>query len=444
MIISILFILLIIFGVGFPLSLWIAPRHNIAGRLGLSYLLGIGIFTLAMYITNLLGLKLTFLNNILVFSILSLPLIFFERRKYRNLWGEYKKSIKSFHPGPVEKITLGAIIFFIISSFASTLYWPVYVWDALTLYDFRAHLFTQTGFISSVLSALGDSFYFSYPLLTSLAHSIVYLSGGWNPQFIYSMFYLSLALVFYGLAREFVSQKISLVFTLILLTAPRMFEQSTISSTNFPYMAYFSLGVIYFYVWDKKNRPGYLILSAILTGLATWTRAVEPFWLGMFAIIVLVSIYRKRLLDPVIFVVFFLPIQQVWKNFQSTLGQGSSTVNEVLTTVSFLPEIFRFENWANVLNFIYLNIVRLWGPLFILFVAASIMSLTTKEQRKSFLMVFITWGLLVFFVVGTFIFSIYVGWYGAISDSAARVSMIFYPLFVYTTALVFFQIEKNE
>lgn len=441
---AIIFILFITLGIGLPLTLLIAPKHNPAGRLGLSYLLGIGIFTLLMYLTNLLGFKLIFLNNILIFLALSVPLTLFEARKLKTFWKEAKQSIKNYHPDWVEKITLGAIAFLVISSFVSTLFWPVSGWDALTLYDFRGHVFAQSGFIKSALETLGNSFYYSYPLLTTLSHTVVYLVGGANPQFLYSMFYLSLALVFYGQLREVVSQKLSLIFTLILITAPRMFEQSIISYTNLPYMAYFSLGVIYFYLWDRKRSPRYLILAGILTGLATWTRAVEPFWLGIFAIIISISLYRKRFLDPVIFAIFFFPIQQVWKNLQSSFGQGSSTVNEVTSTASVLPNLFNFGKWGEILSYLYGNIFKLWGPLFVLFIAASFFSIITKEGQKSFLTVFISCGLLAFFIVGTFIFSIQVGWYGAISDSAARVSVIFYPIFVYTIALVISPVKRNE
>ena len=194
MIQAITFILLITFGIGLPLTLLIAPKHNIIGRLGLSYLLGIGIFTLLMFATNLLGLKLTFANNILIFLFAATSLIFFGRMRLKGYWKDFKKSFKSFHPGLTEKVTIGAIGYFIVSSFANTFYWPVYIWDALTLYDFRGHLFAQTGFIQNTITSLNSGYYFSYPLFTSLSHTIVYLSGGANSQFIYSLFYLSLGL----------------------------------------------------------------------------------------------------------------------------------------------------------------------------------------------------------------------------------------------------------
>lgn len=443
MIQAIIFILLIIFGVGFPLTLWISPRHNIAGRFGLSYLLGIGIFTLVMYITNLLGLKLTIVNNFLIFLALSLPLIFFERKRLKDFWKVLRKSVKNFHPDSTEKITLGVIIFFVVSSFVSTLYWPVYIWDALTLYDFRAHVFVQTGFIKSALSALGGGYYFGYPLLTSLSHSIVYLSGGNNPQFIYSLFYLSLGLVFYGLLRESVSRKLSLLFTLTLLIIPQIFNQSVVSYTNLPCLTFFSLGAIYFYVWDKKRTPGYLILTSILIGLSTWTRSTEPFWLAVFGLVIIVSIYRKRLLDILTFSVFFFPIQQVWKNFQTSTLSLVPTLNEVTGAASVLINVFNFKRWQEVIAFLYHKVVLTWGPVFILFLVVFVYSLATRKVKSIFLIYLITFSLLVMLFAGTFIFSFTFPLWSQIPDSASRTAMIFYPMFVFSTALVVSKINKK-
>lgn len=444
MITAIIFVLLITFGIGLPLTLWIAPKHNVAGRFGLSYLLGIGFFTLLMYITNLLGLKLTFLNNVLIFLVFSLPLAFFKRSKIEDFWKETVKSVKNFHPGLVEKIILGAIGFFIISSFINTFYWPVYRWDALTLYDFRALVISQTGFIKSALSALGEGFNFVYPLLTSLSHTIVYLSGGNNSQFLYSMFYLSLGLVFYGLLREFTSRNLSLIFTLVLLSVPKVFTQSIISYTNLPYMAYFSLGAIYFYVWDKKRTMGYLVLSSVLVGLSVWTRSAEPFWLVIFGTIILASIFRRKIFDIIIFSLIFFPIQQVWQNFRISAGSASSTIGEITNSVPFLANIFNFPRWIEVLNFLYKNVALSWGPVFLLFSAAFIYSLIFKKIKKSFLIYFLTFSLLAMLILGTFIFSFSAKGWAEIPDSAVRLSMIFYPLLIYSAALVLIDHTKYE
>ncbi len=437
MIQAITFILLITFGIGLPLTLLIAPKHNIIGRLGLSYLLGIGIFTLLMFATNLLGLKLTFANNILIFLFAATSLIFFGRMRLKGYWKDFKKSFKSFHPGLTEKVTIGAIGYFIVSSFANTFYWPVYIWDALTLYDFRGHLFAQTGFIQNTITSLNSGYYFSYPLFTSLSHTIVYLSGGANSQFIYSLFYLSLGLSFYGLLREFISKKIGILFTLMLLTVPQIFNQSVVSYTNLPSMTFFSLGAIYFYIWDKKRTPGYLILSSLLVGLSTWTRSAEPFWLGIFMLVVLLSLLRKKILDILVFSIFFFPIQQMWKVCLSNVTSQTSTLGQISSYFSVLSNAFDFQRWTIVISFLYRNVVKNWGPVFILFIAVFVYSLIAKKIKNEFMIYLITFTLFAMLFVGTFIFSFTFPTWSEIPDSASRTAMIFYPLFVYCASLFF-------
>lgn len=437
MIPAILFILLISLGIGLPLTLIIAPKHNVAGRLGLSYLLGIGIFTLLMYVTNLLGLKLTFLNNILIFIAVSIPLVFLARKKLINYWNEHRKSVKNFRPDLTEKIILFAIMFLVLSSFIATFYWPVYIWDSLTLYDFRAHLFSQTGFIKHALDASYNGYYLSYPLLTSLSHTIVYLTGGNNPQFIYSLFYMSLGLVFYGQLREFVSGKYSLLFTLVLILVPQIFNQSAVSYTNLPYMIFFALGAIYFYVWNKKRSTGYLMLSAILLGFSVWTRSVEPFWMGIFMLLILTSIFRKKFLDIFVFSFFFFPVQMVWENFKSLSTSAIPTTGIIRGSATILTKYFNFQKIGEVSNYVYQSVIHPWGLIFPLFLAVLIYSLIIGEIRNTYMIYLIVFVLLAMLFAGTYVFSFTFATWSQIPDSASRMAMIFYPLFMYSVALSF-------
>lgn len=438
MILSIVFILLIIFGVGLPLMLWISPKHNIPGRLGLSYLLGIGLFTLLMYGANLLGFKLTFGNITLLLLAFSIPLVFFQRTKLKIFVQEIIASIHNSQLSFVEKILLWGSAFFVISNFFNTFYWPVYIWDALTLYDFRALVFAQTGFIKSALIALGGGYYFGYPLLTSLSHTIVYLTGGNNPQFLYSLFYLSIVLVFFGLLREFLTRNLSLLYTFMLMTIPQIFNQSVVAYTNVPYLAYLSLGAIYFYVWDKKRTTGYLVLSAMLVGLSTWARSSEPFWLAVFGIVFLTALYRRKILDVIFFFLIFFPIQQAWINFQTSAGSNVSTLGAVTGSVSLLTasNILNFQRWQTVLNFLYRGVVFPWGAVFVFFLATFSFYLFSKKFKKFFLIYFFIFSLLGVLLLGTFIFSFaFPGW-SEIPDSVSRASMVFYPLFIYSSAMV--------
>ena len=285
MILAIIFILLITLGIGLPLGLLISKKQNLFNVLGGAFPLGIGIFTLLMFLGNLIGIKFSLLNEVILLASLVIPLMVFARKRIKIFFINLQKSFKRPVFTSVEKIMLAVLIFLVATSLVNTLYWPGHIWDSLTLY-------AETGFMKEAWIA---SYYWGYPLLTSLAHTIVYLCGGAYPQFLYSLFYLSLGLFFYGSLREFTSRKISMFFTLMLFITQPIFYHSLISLTNLPYTVYLFFAAIYIYLWDKKRERGYLILSALFTGLSTWTRSVEPFWMGLLLIVVLVSLYRKRI-----------------------------------------------------------------------------------------------------------------------------------------------------
>jgi len=441
MIFSIIFILLIALGIGLPLSLLIASKGNLLGRLGISFPLGIGIFTLGMYLSNLLGLRFTPLNNFLLFLLLSIPILLFEKGRIKKYFVEFYHSAKNVQLSLDEKVILGVLGFFVVSSFINTFYWPVYSWDSLVLYDFRGRVLAMTGFIKD---AFFSNYYVSYPLLTSLSHSVIYLSGGKNPQFLYSLFYLSLGLCFYGLLREIISRRLSLLFTTLLLTVPLVFEHSLISYTNLPYTAFLSLGVIYYYLWDRKREPGYLVLSAVLVGLSTWTRGIEPYWLGIFLIVVIVSLLRRKLFDVVIYSLFFFPIQQVWKIFQNSLqGLPQSIVGEVASNTGILSNALDLNRWSQVLGYLYQYIINPWGAVFSAFILAFLFSFIIKKQKESFLIFSITFVLLSLLLLGTFIYSFTAKNWMEIGDAANRMSMIFYPLFIYCTAVVMGEYDEG-
>ncbi|KKR53904.1 MAG: hypothetical protein UT88_C0005G0012 [Candidatus Woesebacteria bacterium GW2011_GWD2_40_19] len=310
MIISVIFVLLIILGIGLPLALLIYPKLNHATAIGMSFPLGIGVFTLLMFVTNLVGVRFGLSNELLLLFLISVPLVFLQWRRMGKFFVGSVDAIKNLKLMPVEKVMLGALAFLIVTSFINTFYWPVHIWDSVVLYDFRGHVFAETGFMKE---AFIDGYYYNYPLLTSLAHTIVYLGGGRYPQFLYSIFYLSLGVGFYGLLREFVSRKTGIFFTLVLLLAQPLFYHSLISYTNLPFTVYISLGAISIYLWDKKKEVGYLILSALLVGLSTWTRFNEPFWLATLLVVFIVSIYRKKVWNFALYSLFFFPIREVWK-----------------------------------------------------------------------------------------------------------------------------------
>jgi hypothetical protein len=315
------------------------------------------------------------------------------------------------------------------------------MWDSVVLYDFRGHVFADTGFMKE---AFIHSYYYSYPLLTSLAHTLVYLSGGQYPQFIYSAFYLSLGIGFYGLLIEFISRKSSLFFTLILLLVEPIFYHSLFSYTNMTYTVYLGLGAILIYLWDKssvrskKNNFGYLVLSGLLIGLSTWVRSTEPFWMAAILTVLIISIFRKRFWSPVIYFLTIFPVIKTWKLFQSFVaGSQISSAMQADNYAKIWPSVTDFANWAKILEYFYKHVVVSWGPLFILFIFAIILAFSQKKIKDYFLIFFITLMFTALLIAGIFIFSVYTDYWYRIGDATQRLSMLFYPLLVYSIALVF-------
>lgn len=409
--------------------------------MGLSFPLGLGILTLFLYLINIFGIKITLHVVLLITVIFAVPLFILFRKKISGFVKESIKKLQGLHLTNIEKVILLATGFLIFSSFLNTSFWPVRHWDALTLYDFRGKVIAQTGEIKSVIF---DSYYVEYPLLTSLAHTVAYLTGSSNPKFIYSIYYLSLGLVFYGLLKRFLDRNISLLFTLLLISIPIFYEHSVNSYTNLPYTFYFSLSAIYLFISDLKNNRRLLFLSALLLGLSTWTRSIEPFWLGMVFAVFILSLIRKRILNILFYLLAFLPIQQAWRMFQNIYGTRGTTVSELSGYFDTLKYFFDWQRWGTVLTFFYDYFLKPYGAVFVIFILCVFVAFSGKSRNKMWPIFFITLIFLALIFAGTFLNSILLtsGCFLGCGDAATRVGMLMYPLFIYCTALTLGKISR--
>jgi len=306
------------------------------------------------------------------------------------------------------------------------------MWDAVTLYDFRAHVFVNTGFINNVWAS---SYYLGYPLLTSLSHTIVYLSGGNNPQFIYSLFYLSLGLTFYGSLREFIDRRLSLTFTMLLLVTPIIFGHSIIAYTNLPFTVYFGLGTLFYYIGLMKKNSGLTVLAWSLVGLSIWTRSIEPFWLGMVFIAFATMLFQKKFIALLKIILALFTIFVIFAIFRGFLPK-IFTIRIGSTLPFSLFNFLNFERWILVFKYIFETIIQPWGMIFYSFVFALILTILNK-MKNLFLLFFIA---LVF--MGMLFAAIFVNSFLEVSgnwlaggDATTRLSMFMYPVLIFCIAL---------
>lgn len=422
----------------------LVDKMHLLERLGISFMLGFGIFTLLMFCYSSLGIRITTESTLLALGIgvgfLLVLFKLFKRRFSINLVG-LVKSFKTF--SLLEKIIVFIISALIVGSLAITLYFPVNAWDAIVLYDFRAKIIVQQGFYTQI--AGNFSYFTGYPLFTSLSHTLVYLFGGNNPQFLYSFMYTSMIFIFYSNLREFVDRNLSLVASLILATTPVIFDHSTFAYTNLPYTVFLATGTMYLFTWIvKKKNIGYLILSAVLTGLSAWTRVSEPFWAINILILVSLSVYKfkKYWFSAIVYVIFLFLIKEPWSmfNYSQPVSQGVTVTTTLTTEVEsyvtrLLGTVLNPVRIGEVAIFIYKNVIVSWYPLLFLFLFSALINFKRFFKKPSTLFLLII--LLYFFLLScaTYIFSFSFSGWKEIPGSAERMAIFFIPLMVYYIGL---------
>ena len=429
---------------GYVLSIVLVAKIHVLERLGLSFLLGFGVFTLLMFCYSSLGVKITLQSTLIALGVsiglLLLLIKLFKRKVSVNLFS----IIKSFLTlSRLEKIIVFVIAAFGLGSLIISTYFPVHIWDALALYDFRGKVIAEQGFYTQI--AKNFIYFDGYPLFTSLSHTLVYLFGGVNPQFLYSFMYISFIFIFYSNLREFADRRIALITTLILATTPVIFDHSTFAYTNLPYTIFLATGSIYLFTWFTKKMPiGYLILAAVLTGLSTWTRVAEPFWVINMVILVFLSIYKfkKYIIPAFVYIVSFLLIKEPWslinyyQSASSEITKSSAVAVEVGSYTSLLlGTTFNQARMGEVAVFIYKNVILSWYPLLFLFIFCLIINLKGIFKKSSTLFLVIIFLNFTLLLYGTYRFSFNFADWSVIPDSAKRMAMFFIPMMIFYIGL---------
>jgi len=431
MIIFIGFLSLIFFG--YLVTRICKPDLPIHENLGLSFLIGIGLFTWVLYLTSAIGLKINLLNSSLVLLLLILVTSLILSKILKIKIFQDPKSPFKIKLEKVESLILFAVVGLLSMSLITSIYWPINIWDAIALYDFRAKVILDTGYFIQI--ANNFTYFAYYPLLTSIAHVWVYLLGGKNPQFIYSLFFIFFLIVFYGLTRRFASRFTSLGALLLVSSYPIFMNHSTFAYTNLPYAIYIFLGSIYMYLFLKSEERGYLILSAFLIGLSTWTRLFEPFWISNFLILGVYVVVKKRYKFLLLYSLVFFPIFLSWMLYELGLGSAAYSADHVSLSNIKLANIIDLSRMLQVLVFLYKYVFLSWGYntiLFIFVIAANIKNIFKNDTR---ILLGIFGVNLAVLIGGTYLFSIaYPSWL-TIPDSAQRMSIFFIPLMAYFSAL---------
>jgi hypothetical protein len=424
---------LLIISFGYQLSKILLPNKESLEHISLGYFLGIGVFTYIWFLLNWAGIPYNLISGFVILLLLNLVLFIVYKLLFKT--EKRKPAISlSFFEGfdTIQKILLGVIIFLCISALIQTIYWPVRYWDSLVLYDFRARVFAQTGFMQEAISR---GYFFGYPLLTSLAHTWVYLLGGSNPSFIYAILYISLLVnFFFNLNKLNIGKTSALFLTASVAISPRLFDHTQWADTNLPYSIFIILGSVYFYFGIKDKQFGSYVVSALLIGLGIWTRNTEPFWLSYTVLAIFLAIIIRKWYWPFVYTGLVAFFMMPWRIFQSIYGGGGdvNVVNQVVSTTSDITQNLQISVLEPAFIFVMQNVVKMYQIYFIL-LAFIVLAKVLRGSKKWIFTILIFFNLVLTYA-GTIIFVKFQPTWQSIPDSLSRMVMFIPPMIIFLLA----------
>ncbi|MFA6012472.1 MAG: hypothetical protein WC799_20950 [Desulfobacteraceae bacterium] len=207
-----------------------------------------------------------------------------------------------------EVLLIGILLFIVVTNLITALWYPVTDWDAVTLFDFRALVIQNTGWIKDTLSRASI---LEYPLFTSLSHWLMYSVGFKTPMPLYPLLFGSFLLACYQLLRRNMDRTKALLAILFLASAPKLFDQSLVAYSNMPYSIYLILGAAYLFYWVREHNKMDMIVGILLSILSLWVRSFPFFVVNILAVLIVNSNTRKFGIGIALFI-FACVIAYLW------------------------------------------------------------------------------------------------------------------------------------
>ena len=301
LIVKLILSILAIYIIGFAVLKYVLPdvRRHIIETLSLSFGLGTGVVALVMVLMFHARIEVDRTNLILFFTPVLLGLFYAEsKQRFRQ-----NISISDIHVGRLfcsknfnilEIFLLFVIVLSVVLISFQALFKPMFTYDALSIWAFKATVFfkEQTIFTDDFYNSNRLHYHPKYPLLIPLTENWIYnCLGCVNDRLvkiIFPLFYISLISIFYTTQRRFFSRQYSLVFTALLTTIPSFVRSDKggaafSGNADVPLTFFYSVGIIYLFCWMKEREKVDLLISAIFSGLAIFTKNEG---LGLFAVTV--------------------------------------------------------------------------------------------------------------------------------------------------------------
>jgi len=353
-------------------SMALLPGRERLLHIALGYGLGLGLFSIGITVSSLLGFNInTRVIIVLTGTLLALALSTFYLSK--NKFESTKTSLKS--DIPKGKIDFWPILFLVLGCISIILavgkgYHRI---DAIQIWGAKGYGIASDGSLGSITDWGTNTL--PYPLhIPVLVAAFRVLFGDVLPssKLIFGGYYLAIMMVgYFTLLAMGVKRWLSVLAVMLLFTTPIIFRHSTIGYANLAQTFYLLSGVVVFLpVFVGRLSLGNLFLSGLCLACAAWTRpeGLMMSFCGVGLLLIFAHLdkhihlnWRKALsfLAPLVIYLLFWQVlkQQIYEDPLSKtsltsdalaiLAQGEFHIKEVFFIFAFLmQELQSFDVWG--------------------------------------------------------------------------------------------------
>ncbi len=309
----------------------ISDKFGVFERIGLGYIIGLGIVTFSFFTFNVIGVKSTFVSINAVLVVTVIGGYFLGKGNVLKNWFLDKALITKYALNGMWLVCFLIIIYLLYVITQKALYWPTLEFDSVTGYDFMARAIAKEGFINnSIIQHMRNSREYVrilYPPFASCTFAYAYLWGAAQPNLIVIFHFTAFFIVFYNWLIRFTNPMAAILFTLAALVTPEFFSHAAMALSNLPNALHTGIMFISLFIWMREKEMRYLIIAIIFAALNTFTRsdAVVFSLVGIFFVLI-ESIKDKKWLNILYFSIGSLVSFIAWNLFAAKVlhSQGTS------------------------------------------------------------------------------------------------------------------------
>jgi hypothetical protein len=335
-----------------------------------------------------------------------------------------------------------AVLFIVIMLLIRGMVLPMRGWDAYSLYDARALVFAGGGDLKSMKSfseydEFNQLYYFSYPPLTSVLHTLLYVNNIDRVMFLYALFYsVFIVYIYLFVSRLKINKTLALMVFVIAAFNPMIMAHTKLAYTNLPTFT-FQLAALYYLIeFSKTSRNKEAVISALLISCSNWTRSLEPIFITFFAAFIFIVVKNKgNIFQKGLKIVSYISISMVtaiiWKVYiKNTIGSLGETSPGLMHLVGAMVNSLPLSNLLDILFFLYTALYPvilyvILGVIIIFYYFAKSFKKITDAEIIILIIIALT-NLLM--IAGTLYFSVTFTWWDKIPDSYLRSNFIVVPL----------------